>query len=101
MNFASELETLIRARYPILYIISNEEMRVQQLVLEIARKRQKKVFEWSCSMGMVPAGLRWLWKGAARQEHPPPRALRLAMNPMHQQEDEAASSSDPVTVRAR
>ena len=36
MNFASELETLIRARYPILYIISNEEMRVQQLVLEIA-----------------------------------------------------------------
>lgn len=56
MNFQSELETLIRARYPILYIISNEEMRVQQLVLEIARKRQKKVFEWSCSMGMVPAG---------------------------------------------
>src|SRR5437899_5990430 len=56
MNFQSELETLIRARYPILYIISNEEMRVQQLVLDIARKRQKKVFEWSCSMGMVPAG---------------------------------------------
>src|SRR5689334_19918127 len=56
MNFQSELETLIRARYPILYVISNEEMRAQQLVLEIARKRQKKVFEWSCSMGMMPAG---------------------------------------------
>jgi ATP-dependent 26S proteasome regulatory subunit len=56
MNFQAELETLIRARYPILYIISNEETRVQQLVVEIARKRQKKVFEWSCSMGMVPAG---------------------------------------------
>jgi SpoVK/Ycf46/Vps4 family AAA+-type ATPase len=56
MTFSSELETLIRARYPILYIISNEEMRVQNLAIEIARKRQKKVFEWSCSTGMVPAG---------------------------------------------
>jgi ATP-dependent 26S proteasome regulatory subunit len=56
MNFATELETLIRARYPILYIVSSEEMRVQALVLEIARKRQKKVFEWSYSTGIVPAG---------------------------------------------
>src|SRR5256714_8705980 len=56
MNFQSELETLIRARYPIIYIISSEELRVQQLVLDIARKRQKKLFEWSCSIGMVPAG---------------------------------------------
>src|ERR1041385_2450966 len=56
MNFATELETLIRARYPILYIVSSEEMRVQSLVLEIARKRQKKVFEWSYSTGIVPAG---------------------------------------------
>src|ERR1041385_7710837 len=56
MNFATELETLIRARYPILYIVSSEEMRVQALVLDIARKRQKKVFEWSTSTGIVPAG---------------------------------------------
>lgn len=56
MNFQSEIETLIRARYPILYVISSEEMRVQHLVLEIARKRQKKVYEWSYSTGIVPAG---------------------------------------------
>jgi hypothetical protein len=56
MNFQTELETLIRARYPILYIISSEEMRVQNLVVEIARKRQKKAFEWSYSTGIVPAG---------------------------------------------
>jgi adenylate kinase family enzyme len=56
MTFHSELETLIRARYPILYIISSEEMRVQHLVVEIARKRQKKVFEWSCTTGVVAAG---------------------------------------------
>src|SRR6266508_774327 len=56
MNFQTELETLIRARYPILYIISSEEMRVQHLVMQIAQKRQKKVFEWSFSTGIVPAG---------------------------------------------
>src|SRR5258707_9534542 len=56
MQFQTELETLIRARYPILYIISSEEMRVQTLVTEIAKKRQKKAFEWSYSTGIVPAG---------------------------------------------
>src|SRR5882762_4975485 len=56
MNFQTEIETLIRARYPILYIITNEEMRVQNLIVEIAAKRQKKVFEWTFSNGIVPAG---------------------------------------------
>jgi len=56
MNFQTEIETLIRARYPILYIISSEEMRVQNVIVEIAQKRQKKVFEWSYSTGIVPAG---------------------------------------------
>ena len=56
MNFPAELETLIRARYPILYLITSEELRLQELVAQIAAKRQKKVFEWSCSTGLVPAG---------------------------------------------
>src|ERR1700722_13703968 len=56
LKFQTDLETLIRARYPILYILSSEEMRVQNVIVEIARKRQKKVLEWSCSTGMVPAG---------------------------------------------
>ena len=56
MNFQTELETLIRARYPILYIISSEEMRVQNVIVEIAQKRQKKVYEWTFSNGIVPAG---------------------------------------------
>jgi hypothetical protein len=56
MTFQNELETLIRARYPIIYIITGEEMRVQNVVMEIAQKRQKKVFEWSFNTGVVPAG---------------------------------------------
>src|SRR3989441_6296354 len=56
MNFAQEIETLIRARYPILYIVSAEEARVQELVVDIAQRRQKKVYEWSVNTGIVPAG---------------------------------------------
>src|SRR5688572_25862608 len=56
MKLRSEIETLIRARYPILYIVSSEEMRVQNLILEIAQARQKKVFEWSYTTGVIPSG---------------------------------------------
>jgi len=56
MNLAEEIETLIRARYPLLYIVSSEEGRVQQMIGDIARRRQKRVFEWSCSLGLLPAG---------------------------------------------
>jgi hypothetical protein len=56
MKLQKEIETLIRARYPILYVVSSEEMRVQSLVVEIAQRRQKKVFEWSFTTGVVPAG---------------------------------------------
>jgi hypothetical protein len=56
VNLQIEIETLIRARYPILYIVSSEETRVQSVVTAIAQRRQKKVFEWSFSVGIVPAG---------------------------------------------
>src|SRR6266487_1415854 len=56
MSLQTELETLIRARYPILYLITSEEMRVQNMLVEIAGKRQKKVFEWTYMSGIVPAG---------------------------------------------
>ena len=55
-NFLQDIETLIRARYPILYIVSPEEMRVQQLLTRLAENRQKNLFEWSCATGLVPSG---------------------------------------------
>ena len=56
MNLGEEIETLIRARYPILYVVSSEEGRVQEVLEAIAQRRQKKAFEWSCATGLVPAG---------------------------------------------
>src|SRR5208282_3410135 len=56
MDFQTELELLIRARYPILYIVSSEETRALNTVIEVAARRKKKVYEWSYSTGIVPAG---------------------------------------------
>lgn len=56
MTISQEIETLIRARYPILYVVTSEENRVLEMIGEIAAQRQKKVFEWSYSTGIVPAG---------------------------------------------
>ncbi len=56
MKLALEIETLIRARYPILYIVTGEETRVEAMLTEIARNRLKKLYEWSYTTGLVPAG---------------------------------------------
>lgn len=56
MNFEHELETLIRARYPILYVVTSEETRALHVVVGVASRRQKRIFEWSYSTGIVPAG---------------------------------------------
>jgi hypothetical protein len=55
-SFASELEVLIRARYPLIYIQTTEELRVLPMVMDIAARRGKKAFEWSYSTGIVAAG---------------------------------------------
>jgi hypothetical protein len=51
-----ELEVLIRARYPLVYVISWEEQRVLHQVTQIGSKLNKSVFEWSINTGLVPAG---------------------------------------------
>lgn len=49
----TELETLIRARYPIIYIQSWEEKRVEDALRTIADARGKKIFFWTITQGMV------------------------------------------------
>ena len=51
-----ELEVLIRARYPIIYVVTWEEERLEQRLLEIAKKRNKSLHVWTCSQGMVQFG---------------------------------------------
>jgi SpoVK/Ycf46/Vps4 family AAA+-type ATPase len=48
-----ELETLIRARYPLLYVVSWEEKRVEDALRTIAAKRAKRMFVWTVTQGLV------------------------------------------------
>lgn len=54
-----EIETLIRARYPIIYIVTWEEKRVEEALREVAANRGKKMYTWSVTQGMgVNAAMR-------------------------------------------
>ncbi|MGO8702315.1 MAG: AAA family ATPase [Candidatus Brocadiia bacterium] len=52
----SELDVLIRARYPLIYVLTWEEGRVLAQVTALSAQRDKKVFEWSVTTGLVPGG---------------------------------------------
>ncbi len=49
----TELETLIRARYPIIYVVSWEEKRVEDALRTLSQARGKKMYQWTVTQGMV------------------------------------------------
>ena len=51
-----ELDVMIRARYPIIYVVSWEEERVEQQLARIAAARNKKLFIWTYTQGIVKYG---------------------------------------------
>ncbi|MGL5095745.1 MAG: AAA family ATPase, partial [Planctomycetia bacterium] len=51
-----ELDVLIRARYAVVSVQTSEEERVEQRLLQIARQRNKQLYAWSCTQGLVRCG---------------------------------------------
>ncbi len=51
-GFVTDIDELIRARYPILYLITWEENRAKQILLHIAQEQGKDIFEWSITDGL-------------------------------------------------
>jgi ATP-dependent 26S proteasome regulatory subunit len=51
-----DLDVLIRARYPIIYVTTWEEERVERCLREIAASRDKKLFVWTITQGIVKSG---------------------------------------------
>ena len=49
-----EIGLLIRAKYPILYIVSWEERRIEDVLRAVARERRKKLYGWSLTEGIFP-----------------------------------------------
>ncbi|MBS0198289.1 MAG: AAA family ATPase [Planctomycetes bacterium] len=52
-----ELDLLIRARYPVVYVVSWEEARVEQHLAQIAAARKKELFTWSVTRGLRKSGI--------------------------------------------
>lgn len=55
-DIRNELELLIRSRYPIIYILSWEELRAKKFLEEIARSLNKEIYTWSISSGIETNG---------------------------------------------
>lgn len=54
MNAKAEIEVLIRAKYPILYILTWEEERAAQAVEEVAAELNRTVHRWTLTRGFRP-----------------------------------------------
>ena len=52
-NQAEELELLIKARYPLIYIISWDEPRIEEMLCNVASQRNKRLFAWTVTSGIV------------------------------------------------
>jgi len=49
-----EVSLLIRAKYPILYIISWEEARIDDMLRKVAAERRKQLYGWTITDGLLP-----------------------------------------------
>lgn len=48
-----QLDTLTRAKYPLLYIISWEERRIEDMLRQVAVERRKQLYLWTLTDGIV------------------------------------------------
>ncbi|HVP69556.1 MAG TPA: AAA family ATPase [Anaeromyxobacteraceae bacterium] len=101
-RFVEELETLVRARYPLVYLVSWEEQRVDAHLEELAREHGKAYLTWSATKGLrQQGGSRTPAPEASRE---PPAALaaieKLADPSLVVLKDFHPYLSDPGVVRA-
>lgn len=54
MTAAQEIDILIRAKYPILYIVSWEERRVEEALQAVCKNLNRTLHTWSITQGMKP-----------------------------------------------
>ncbi len=52
-----ELDTYIRARYPLLWVVTPEEERALQEIEELAKEQKKRLLTWSITRGLINPAL--------------------------------------------
>lgn len=53
LNQVEELNILTRAKYPLLYIVSWEERRIEDILRQVATNRRKQLYLWTLTNGIV------------------------------------------------
>ena len=48
-----ELEVLIRAKYPLIYILSWEERRIETMLVRTAARLNKRLYAWTVASGVM------------------------------------------------
>jgi AAA+ superfamily predicted ATPase len=51
-DFVRQVDLLVRARYPLLYLVSWEEQRVEEMLGRLAKGRGKELLTWSITRGL-------------------------------------------------
>ncbi len=54
LHRVDELNILTRAKYPIIYIVSWEERRIEDMLRQVAIERRKKLYGWTLTNGITP-----------------------------------------------
>lgn len=54
MDPCHEIDVLVRAKYPILYLVSWEEARVEEAIRRVCAPLNRTVHTWTITQGMVP-----------------------------------------------
>lgn len=52
-QIVDEIDLLIRARYPVLYLLTHEETRVEYLLQQMAQRQGKLFFTWTATRGLI------------------------------------------------
>jgi AAA+ superfamily predicted ATPase len=51
-RFVRELDTLVRARYPLVWLVTSEELRLEAILAELAKSHGKALLGWSATKGL-------------------------------------------------
>lgn len=76
MDVVRELGDYVRARYPILYMVTGEESRALKSLSEIAEQTNKGLWVWSVSDGLIDPGGKEIMDSEGKQMCSPLKALR-------------------------
>jgi AAA+ superfamily predicted ATPase len=100
-RFVRELDTLVRARYPLVYLVTSEEQRLEAILTELAQGHGKALLGWSAAKGFRRLGGA---KGPVPETTSPAEALAaietLAEPSLVVLKDFHPFLTDPVVVRA-